>query len=45
MQKGAHKDSVRLRAAETHGKHYELFTDRLAVEAREKTSDEIMESL
>ena len=39
------KDGVRLKAAETLGKHYGLFTDRLAVEAPVRSSEEIMSEL
>ena len=41
MQKGEPKDSVRLKAAETLGKHYGLFTDRLAVEKPERTAKQV----
>ena len=37
MQSGEPKDSVRLKAAETLGKHYGLFTDRLAIEASKRS--------
>ena len=45
MERGEAKDSVRLKAAETLGKHYGLFTDRLAVEAPVRSSEEIMSEL
>ena len=41
MQSGEPKDSVRLKAAETLGKHYGLFTDRLAIEQTERSSEEV----
>ena len=41
MQSGEPKDSVRLKAAETLGKHYGLFTDRLAIETPERSSKEV----
>ena len=41
MQSGEPKDSVRLKAAETLGKHYGLFTDRLAIETPERSSQEV----
>ena len=41
MQSGEPKDSVRLKAAETLGKHYGLFTDRLAIEQTERSSQEV----
>jgi len=41
MQSGEPKDSVRLKAAETLGKHYGLFTDRLAIEKPERSSEEV----
>ena len=41
MERGEPKDSVRLKAAETLGKHYGLFTDRLAIEQVERTSTEV----
>ena len=45
MQKGEPKDSVRLKAAETLGKHYGLFTDRLAIEKPERTAEQIRDVL
>ena len=45
MQKGEAKDSVRLKAAETLGKHYGLFTDRLAIEKPERSPEEVREML
>jgi phage terminase small subunit len=45
MERGEPKDSVRLKAAETLGKHYGLFTDRLAIEKPERTSEEVRELL
>jgi len=45
MERGEAKDSVRLKAAEILGKHYGLFTDRLAVEAPVRSSEEIMSEL
>ena len=41
MERGEPKDSVRLKAAETLGKHYGLFTDRLAIETPERSSKEV----
>ena len=41
MERGEPKDSVRLKAAETLGKHYGLFTDRLAIEQTERSSEEV----
>ena len=41
MERGEPKDSVRLKAAETLGKHYGLFTDRLAIEKPERSSEEV----
>lgn len=45
MQSGEPKDSVRLKAAETLGKHYGLFTDRLAIEQTERSSEEVKKIL
>ena len=45
METGEAKDSVRLKAAETLGKHYGLFTDRLAIEKPERSPEEIREKL
>jgi phage terminase small subunit len=45
MQKGEPRDSVRLKAAETLGKHYGLFTDRLAIEKPPRTAEEVREVL
>ena len=41
MKQGGAKDSVRLKAAETLGRHYGLFTDRLALEAPQRSSGEV----
>jgi predicted component of type VI protein secretion system len=41
MTSGEPRDSVRLKAAETMGKHYGLFTDRLAVEPPQRTPEEV----
>ena len=45
MQSGEPKDSVRLKAAETLGKHYGLFTDRLAIGIPERSSEEVKKML
>lgn len=45
METGEAKDSVRLKAAETLGKHYGLFTDRLPIEKPERSPEEVREKL
>jgi len=41
MHSGEPRDSVRLRAAEMMGKHYELFTDRIEAVVPERSAEEI----
>ena len=45
MKKGKTKDNSHLKAAETLGKHYGLFTDRLAIGKPERTAEQIRDVL
>jgi len=45
MQSGGPKDSVRLRAAELMGKHYELFTERIEAVVPKRSAAEIQMQL
>jgi hypothetical protein len=41
MASGKPRDSVRLKAAETMGKHHGLFAERVAVEQPQRSSEEL----